>query len=104
MIVIGASWTIMYNADLLVAGVTWTFGRVRSLAPVLRMSMSYPLRNGFRTGVTLAMFTLVVFTLVTGATTTTSFVNGMNDMHTYGGWVDVCATVEPSRARPDMRH
>ena len=42
--------------------------------------MAYPLRNRFRTGVTLAMFTLVVFTLVVGATTTTSFVNGLNDM------------------------
>ena len=102
MIVIGASWTIMYNADLLVAGVTWTFGRFRSLAPVLRMSMAYPLRNRFRTGVTLAMFTLVVFTLVTGATTTTSFVNGMNDMQTYGGGFDVRATVSPTASVADM--
>ena len=39
---------------------------VRSLAPVLKISMAYPLANRFRTGATLAMFTLVVFTLVTG--------------------------------------
>ena len=41
----------------------------RSLAPVLKMAMAYPLRVRFRTGVTLAMFTLVVFTIVVGATT-----------------------------------
>ena len=35
--------------------------------PVLRMAIAYPLRNRFRTGVTFAMFTLVVFTLVVGA-------------------------------------
>ena len=102
MIVVGASWALMYNADLLLGAVTRVFGRIKPLAPVLRMSMAYPLRNRFRTGVTLAMFTLVVFTLVTGATTTTSFVNGMNDMHTYGGGFDVRATVAPTSPITDM--
>ena len=103
MIVVGASWTIMYNADLLLAGLTRSLGRIRSIAPVLRMSVAYPLRNRFRTGVTLAMFTLVVFTLVTGATTTTSFVNGMNNLGTYGGGFDVRATVAPTSPITDMR-
>ena len=103
MIVVGATWALMYNADLLLGAVTGVFGRIKPLAPVLRMSMAYPLRNRFRTGVTLAMFTLVVFTLVTGATTTTSFVNGMNDMRTYGGGFDVRATVAPTSPITDMR-
>ena len=102
MIVVGASWAIMYNADLLLRGLSWSLGRFRGLAPVLRMSMAYPLRNRFRTGVTLAMFTLVVFTLVVGATTTTSFVNGLNDMQTYGGGFDVRATVSPTASIADM--
>ena len=103
MIVVGASWALMYNADLLLGALSRTVGRVKPLAPVLRMSVAYPLRNRFRTGVTLAMFTLVVFTLVVGATTTTSFVNGMNDMHTYGGGFDVRATVAPASPVADMR-
>jgi len=103
MIVVGASWALMYNADLLLGAVGATFGRIKPLAPVLRMSMAYPLRNRFRTGVTLAMFTLVVFTLVVGATTTTSFVNGMDDMRTYGGGFDVRATVAPASPIADMR-
>ncbi len=37
---------------------------IRALAPILKMAMAYPLRARFRTGVTLAMFTLVVFTIV----------------------------------------
>ena len=36
--------------------------------------MAYPLRNRLRTGMTLAMFTLVVFTLVVGITTPSSFI------------------------------
>ena len=103
MIVVGASWALVYNADLLLGALTRTLGRIKPLAPILRMSMAYPLRNRFRTGVTLAMFTLVVFTLVTGATTTTSFVNGMNDMQTYGGGFDIRATVAPTSPITNMR-
>ena len=71
----------MYNADILLGVVGSTLGRVKSLAPVVRMAMAYPLRGLFRTGVTLAMFTLVVFTLVVGATTTGSFVHAVDDVN-----------------------
>ncbi len=101
-IVIGASWTIIYNADLLLGAVGATFGRIPALAPVLRMAMAYPLRSLFRTGVTLAMFTLVVFTLVVGATTSGAFVNAFNDMDAFGGGFDVRATASPSAPVTDM--
>jgi putative ABC transport system permease protein len=96
MIVIGATWTIVYNADLLLGGLGATLGRIRALAPVLRMAIAYPLRSLFRTGVTLAMFTLVVFTLVVGSTITGSMVNGFNDVQTFGGGFDVRADVSAS--------
>ena len=73
MIVVGAVWVIVYNADLLLGAMMAVLGRVKALTPLLRMSMAYPLRSRFRTGTTLAMFTLVVFTLVTGSTSTGSF-------------------------------
>jgi putative ABC transport system permease protein len=92
MIVIGATWTIMYNADVLLGGLSWSLGRFARLAPVLKMSIAYPMRNLFRTGVTLAMFTLVVFTLVVGAVTTGSFLHGFNDLRAFGGGFDVRAT------------
>ena len=103
MIVVGATWTIMYNADVLLGAVGGSLGRMRRLAPVLRMSMAYPLRSLFRTGVTLAMFTLVVFTLVTGAITTGSFVNGFNDVALFGGGFDVRATASPASPITNMR-
>jgi putative ABC transport system permease protein len=103
MIVIGATWTIMYNADILLGVVGSTLGRVKSLAPVLRMAMAYPLRGLFRTGVTLAMFTLVVFTLVVGATTTGSFVHAVDNVGTFGGGFDVRATTSPAAPIVDMR-
>jgi putative ABC transport system permease protein len=103
MLVIGATWTIMYNADLLLGAIGGTLGRIRRLAPVVRMSMAYPLRSLFRTGVTLAMFTLVVFTLVVGAITTGSFVNAFNDVRTFGGGFDVRATSSPNAPIASMR-
>ena len=83
MIVVGATWTIMYNADVLLGGLSGCSAAIRALAPVLRMSIAYPLRSLFRTGVTLAMFTLVVFTLVVGATTTGAFVHAFDDLDVF---------------------
>jgi len=95
VIVIASTWTIMYNAPALAS-------RVRTSSPVLRMAMAYPLRNLFRTGVTLAMFTLVVFTLVVGATTSQSFVHAANNFETFSGGFDVTATVSPATPIANM--
>jgi putative ABC transport system permease protein len=102
-IVIGASWVLMYNADVLLGGVARALSRFTGLAPVLKMSMAYPLRSVFRTGATLAMFTLVVFTLVVGAVVTTSFVGAVNNMDSFGGGFDVRASVAPAAPVADMR-
>ena len=102
MIVIGATWVIVYNSDVLLGGLASTLGRIRALAPVLRMSIAYPLRSVFRTGVTLAMFTLVVFTIVVGSITTSSFVGAMNNIDQFGGGFDVRATASPASPIVDM--
>lgn len=102
MIVIGATWTIMYNADTLLGALGAALGRIRRIAPVLRMSMAYPLKSLFRTGVTLAMFMLVTFTLVVGATTTGSFTNAFNNVGAFGGGFDVHATAAPPAPVLDM--
>ena len=86
LIVIGTVWVIVFNADLLLGAVMRVFGRIGSLAPVLRMSIAYPLRARFRTGTTLAMFTLVVFTLVTGSISNGSFVKSINVDDVGGGF------------------
>ncbi|MEW6582934.1 MAG: FtsX-like permease family protein, partial [Actinomycetota bacterium] len=92
MVVLGTVWTVMYNADLVTAAAARTLGRARHLTPVLRISMAYPLAGRFRTGTTLAMFTLVVFTLVTGSVSSSSFMAAMQDTATYGGGFDVRAS------------
>jgi len=102
MIVLGASWTLMYNADVLLGALAGIGGRIRGVAPVLRMAIAYPLRSLFRTGVTLAMFTLVVFTLVVGATTSGAFTNAFDDLEVFGGGFDVRATSSPAQPIVNM--
>lgn len=102
MIVVGAVWVIVYNADLLLGAMMAALGRIKALTPLLRMSMAYPLKSRFRTGTTLAMFTLVVFTLVTGSTSTGSFQAAFNDVDAFGGGFDIRAGTGARAAVPDM--
>jgi putative ABC transport system permease protein len=92
MIVVGAVWVIVFNAELLLGTAMRLLGRIRRLAPVLKMSMASPLANRFRTGTTLAMFTLVVFTLVTGMASNGSFIHALQNEETFGGGFDIRAS------------
>ena len=103
MIVIGAVWVIVYNADLLLGGVSFLLGRFERIAPVVRLAVTYPLRARFRTGATLAMFTLVVFTLVTGSASTGSFTAAYNDVTEFGGGFDVRAGTSAAAPIADMQ-
>jgi putative ABC transport system permease protein len=49
------------------------------------------------------MFTLVVFTLVVGATTSGAFTNAFNDLDVFGGGFDVRATSSPVQPIVNMR-
>ena len=95
MVVLGVTWAVMYNSDIILNGAMSVFGRVSWIAPMLKAAIAYPLRNRFRTGVTLAMFTLVVFTLVTMSTIINS-VNGVfDDKQAFSGGYDVRVTTAP---------
>ena len=101
LIVIATVWVIVFNADLLLGAAMRILGRVRSLAPVLRMSIAYPLSARFRTGTTLAMFTLVVFTLVTGSASNGSFVHAIG-VEDFGGGFQVRAGTVGEATVSDM--
>src|SRR5205823_5603314 len=63
MMVGGAVWVAVYNVEVLLrplAGTLYLLGRA---AVALRTALAYPLHHRFRTGLTLAMFAMVVFTL-----------------------------------------
>jgi putative ABC transport system permease protein len=64
VLVIGGVWVTIFNSDLLIKALVFLFGRIRSVTPMLKTAVSYPMQYRFRTGMILAMFSLVVFTLI----------------------------------------
>ncbi len=68
LLVTGAVLVIMYNTDLLLRLILLILGRSARFAPVLRMAIAYPLSNRFRTGMTIAIFAVVMFSVIFMAT------------------------------------
>jgi putative ABC transport system permease protein len=62
-IVVAGVWIVIFNVDVLLWLVVAALGRIRGLPPVLKTAVKYPTQSLFRTGMTLAIFMLVVFTL-----------------------------------------
>ncbi len=111
--VAAAVWTIMYNADLMLSALAAATSRFGTLRPVLVTAVAYPLSNKVRTGLTLAMFALVIFTLMVMSTLTNIFSGQFSDPDdVLGGWevdgrVNVNTPIEDIRRsivdHPDLR-
>jgi putative ABC transport system permease protein len=102
MIVLAGVWVIIYNSDLLLGTVVALFGWLRGMPPVLRAAVSYPMQARFRTGMTLAMFSLVVFTIVTMSFITAAFGSIFEDTDRLSGGFDVRADAGYAAPISDM--
>ena len=63
-LVAAAVWIIMYNPEIIVRLLSIFSYKSGNLKSVVKMSIAYPMSARFRTGLTLAMFSLVIFTLM----------------------------------------
>ncbi|MBI2759924.1 MAG: FtsX-like permease family protein [Chloroflexi bacterium] len=77
-------------------------GRFPRLAPALKMAIAYPLANRFRTGMTIAMFSLIVFSLTTFSIINANFVDLFAGDEAKGGW-DILATANRANPVNDLR-
>ncbi len=85
--VAAAVWTVMYNSDLLVKALTVATSGAGRLRPVMVTAVAYPMSARFRTGLTLAMFALVIFTLIVVSILTEAFgATEDNVAIATGGW------------------
>jgi putative ABC transport system permease protein len=91
IIVLAGVWVVIYNSDLLLGAIVALFGWIRGMPPVLRAAVSYPMQSRFRTGMTLSMFSLVVFTIVTMSFITAAFGSIFEDTERVSGGFDVRA-------------
>jgi putative ABC transport system permease protein len=71
------------------------------LAPALKMGVAYPLANRFRTGMTIAMFSLVVFAITVMGIIVASSLAFYSSDEARGGW-DVVAATNDNNPIPDF--
>ena len=100
--VIAGVWLVIFNADVILWLVVATFGRIRSLPPVLKTAVKYPTQSLFRTGMTLAMFMLVVFTLTAMNFIQAAMGAAFGDTQKLSGGYEVQANVGYANPIPDM--
>ncbi len=103
MLVLGAVWVVIYNSDLLLTAIVRLFGRIRGLAPVLKTAVSYPMQNRFRTGITLAMFSLVIFTIMVMAFMNQAMSGAFEDTERISGGFHIRASTSYTNPITDIR-
>jgi putative ABC transport system permease protein len=101
--VLGAIWAVSYNLDVILRILVGVLGRVRGAAPILRAAMAYPMKNRMRTGLTMAMFSVVIFSIVFMSVIIRANTAILSDTDSIAGGYDVKATVSnPMNAIPDI--
>ncbi len=101
-LVVGAVWVVMYNSGYLVSAIAVLGGRGRTLAPIIRTALAYPMASRFRTGMTLAMFSLVIFTLSIIGFIDAAFNSAFGDTRRFSGGFDVTASASFTNPIDDL--
>jgi putative ABC transport system permease protein len=97
-----ATLIIMWNADVIVA-VMAVVGRLSTRwIPALKTAVAYPLASKGRTGLTIAMFSMVIFSLVTLTTINSNFIELFSTEEADAGW-DVRVETSPSNPIDDLQ-
>jgi putative ABC transport system permease protein len=85
-IVAASTLVIVQNLDTLLSLAERLGGRVKGMLPSTRLAVSYPGANKGRTGMTIAMFSLIVFSLVMVAAINDNFAAAFLNDKAYAGW------------------
>ena len=100
--VAAAVWTVIYNSDLITGALSWALGIFPRIRPAVNTAVAYALYSKIRTGLTLAMLSLVIFTLIVMSSLTSSFDAAFEDVDLVtGGW-DISASTSYSNPVEDF--
>lgn len=102
MMVTFATLLIIWNADVFVAGVSFLGRAFARWVPAVKTAVAYPLASKTKTGLTLAMFSLIVFSLVTMSTLNANFIELFTTDEASGGW-DIEVVTSPANPIDDLR-
>jgi len=100
--VTASTFFIIYNLDILLAFLSRVGGSFGSILPSLRTAVAYPMANRFRTGMTLAMISLVVFSLTTMSAMNLNYDKLFLQDESRGGW-DVQVVENPNNPMTTVR-
>jgi putative ABC transport system permease protein len=100
--VTASTFVIIYNSDIFLGFVSRIGGAFGSILPSLRTAVAYPMANRFRTGMTLAMISLVVFSLTMMSTMNMNYDKLFLNDESRGGW-DIQVLENPNNPIPDVR-
>jgi putative ABC transport system permease protein len=101
-IVVAGVWLVIFNADIVLWLVVAAFGRIKGLPPVLKAAVKYPTQSLFRTGMPLAMFMLVVFTLTAMNFIQAAMGAAFGDAQKLSGGFEIRADAGYAAPIPDM--
>lgn len=102
MMVLGAAWVIIMNAKLLLSPLFTLCARIPGASAIARLALAYPLHRRLRTGLSMVMFSLVVFSMTVMAVITNAMQNSYVDINTQTGGYDIQATAF-FKSIPDIR-
>jgi putative ABC transport system permease protein len=100
--VTACTFVIIYNSDVFLRFLEWAGGAFGPLLPALRTAIAYPMANRFRTGMTLAMISLVVFALTMMSAMNLNYDKLFLADDSRGGW-DVQVVENPSNPIPSVQ-
>ena len=98
-----AVWLIMNNTSVIVAVVYGILGRITSLKAVVRMAVAYPMGARFLTGLTVAMFAMIIFNLMIFAILNNLGNLAREDPSRVTGGYDITAIVNPEIPIDDFK-
>ncbi|MCK4758250.1 MAG: FtsX-like permease family protein, partial [Thermoplasmata archaeon] len=95
LIVLSLVLLVMYNSRPVIMGIVKVFGSMKKFRPTVMVAVSYPLSKKFRTGMSVAMFALVVYMIVMLSVFSNMFVMDLDEETLkQGGGYDILAQVQ----------
>jgi len=101
VMVAASTFVLVYNADLVLAAVSRVGGVFGTILPAIKTAVAYPMASRFRTGMTMAMISLVIFALTMMSTMNVNFDRIFLADEARGGW-DVIVEENPNNPIDDL--
>ena len=102
MMVLGTAWAIIANAQVLANPLLALVSGLPGVYAMSRLASAYPLQRRFRTGLSVVMFSLVVFAMTVMAVITNAMTNTYTNISEQTGGYDIQATAY-FKPLPDLR-